>query len=173
MKVGSTVKRTVKGRARVVGANVDTDQIYPGRYLELTDPNKIAAHIMEGVDPNFSSTLVSGDIVVAGRNFGCGSSREHAAIALKHAKVGAVVAESFARIFFRNAINLGIPLMVVPGIAKETSCGDQIEVDFSKGEVHNFTNKKTYRGEPLAEHLIKIMAHGGIKSLLRKQLTES
>lgn len=125
---------------------------------------------MEGADLNFTKTMVPGDIVVADRNFGCGSSREHAAITLKHAQVGAVVAESFARIFFRNAINLGVPLMVSPGIVSKVSPGDHLEVDLAKGEVRNLTKKEVYRGERLADNVLEILAQGGIKSVFRKRL---
>ncbi|MGI6142397.1 MAG: 3-isopropylmalate dehydratase small subunit [bacterium] len=160
----------IKGKAHVFGPNIDTDQIYPGRYLELTEPVDIAAHVMEGADPNFVKTMAPGDIVVAQRNFGCGSSREHAAITLKYARVGAVVAESFARIFFRNAINLGVPLMVCPGIADKVSPGDELEVDLARGEVRNLTKGEVYQGERLADHILEILKQGGIKSVFRKRL---
>ena len=168
---GFVMQKTIKGKAHVFGPNIDTDQIYPGRYLELTRPEDIAAHALEGADPNFMRGMTPGDIVVSERNFGCGSSREHAAIALKHAQVGAVVAESFARIFFRNAINLGVPLMVVPGIASKVFPGDELEVDLAEGKVQNLTKKEMYRGEQLADHVLEILAHGGIKPIFRKRLS--
>jgi len=164
------MKKTVKGKAHIFGANIDTDQIYPGRYLELTRPEDISTHALEGADPDFMKAMIPGDIVVAGRNFGCGSSREHAAIALKHARVGAVVAESFARIFFRNAINLGVPLMVVPTIAGKVFPGDELEVNLAEGEVRNLTKNETYQGEQLADYVMEILAHGGIKPIFRKRL---
>jgi 3-isopropylmalate/(R)-2-methylmalate dehydratase small subunit len=164
------MERFAKGKAHVFGPNIDTDQIFPGRYLELTEPDAIAAHAMEGADPNFVQALEPGDIVVADRNFGCGSSREHAAIALKHAQVGAVVAESFARIFFRNAINLGVPLLVCPGISTRVAAGDEVVVDFAQGEVRNLTRGEVYRGERLAEHILEILEQGGIKPVFRRRL---
>ena len=160
----------IRAKAHVFGPNIDTDQIYPGRYLELTEPEDIAAHVMEGADPDFVKNMAPGDIVVASRNFGCGSSREHAAITLKYARVGAVVAESFARIFFRNAINLGVPLMVCPGIANRVSTGDELEVDLARGEVRNLTKGEVYQGEGLADHILEILQQGGIKPVFRRRL---
>ncbi|MBZ4652993.1 MAG: leuD [Peptococcaceae bacterium] len=158
----------VTGKAFVFGHNIDTDQIYPGRYLELVDPQEIASHCMEGADPTLVQRFTPGDIIVAGRNFGCGSSREHAAITLLHAGVGAVVAESFARIFYRNAINLGITLLVCPEITKEVNEGDILEVNLGEGLVINKTTGKTIKGEKLSDYALEILAHGGIKPLFRK-----
>lgn len=164
--------RKVTGKAFVFGNNIDTDQIYPGRYLDLVNPQELAIHCMEGVDPTLMQRFKPGDVIVAGRNFGCGSSREHAAITLLHAGVGAVVAESFARIFYRNAINLGITLQVCPGITKEISEGDQIEVDLGQGIIMNKTTGKTIQGEKLSDYAMEILANGGIKPLFRKRTAQ-
>ena len=158
------------GKAFVYGKNIDTDQIYPGRYLDVTDPPEVAKHAMEGAsDPDFAKDFTSGDIIVADTNFGCGSSREHAAVTLKAAGVSAVLAESFARIFYRNGINLGVPLLVSPGIAARVSRGDELEVDLEKSEVRNITRGETYAIEPVTEYARNILDAGGIKPLLKAQ----
>ncbi len=158
------------GHAFVYGKNVDTDQIYPGRYLHLTDAPDVAEHAMEGgADPGFAKDFKEGDIIVAGTNFGCGSSREHAAITLKARGVSAVIAESFARIFYRNGINLGMPLLVSPGIASKVSRGDELEVNLETSELVNKTKNTVYPIEPVTEYARNILEAGGIKPLLRKQ----
>ena len=113
-----SVQKILKGKAFVYGPNIDTDQIYPGRFLDLTDPDQVGKHALEGADPNFVKEVQPGDLIVAATNFGCGSSREHAAVTLKAAGVGAILADSYGRIFYRNAINLGVPLIVCPGISR-------------------------------------------------------
>lgn len=158
------------GKAFVFGKNIDTDQIYPGRYLDVTDPPEVAKHAMEGAaDQDFARDFKPGDIIVADTNFGCGSSREHAAVTLKAAGVSAVLAESFARIFYRNGINLGVPLLVSPGIAAKVSRGDELEVDLEKSEVRNKTKGETYPLEPVTEYARNILEAGGIKPLLRAE----
>lgn len=159
--------KIIRGKAYKFGNNIDTDQIYPGRYLELTEPAAIARHALEGADPAFCTRFQPGGIVVGGTNFGCGSSREHAAIALQSAGVSLVVAESFARIFFRNAINLGLPLLVCPGIANRVQEGDELEVNLETGTVQNLTRGEEYRGERLSAYVLNILAAGGIKPLMR------
>ncbi|MGB9700491.1 MAG: 3-isopropylmalate dehydratase small subunit [Thermodesulfobacteriota bacterium] len=159
----------ITGKAFVFGANVDTDQIYPGRYLELTDFQEVAAHAMEGIDPNFRNEFQAGDIIVAATNFGCGSSREHAAIALKAIGVGAIIASSFGRIFYRNAINLGLPLIVCPEIHRSVDKGDLLEIDFSTGRILNKTKGLTLQGQPLSPYVLKILAAGGIKPLIKME----
>lgn len=161
------MEKTVTGRAFVFGANIDTDQIYPGRYLELTEPQDVAKHAMEGADPDFVKKFRSGDIIVAATNFGCGSSREHAAITLKTIGVSAVLAESFGRIFYRNAINLGIPVLVCPGIHQAVHSGDTLQVDFASGRVHNETTGATLTAEPLSDYVLNILSHGGIKPMIK------
>lgn len=130
----------ITGRAVVLGNNIDTDQIYPGRFLELVDPVEIGSHCLDGVDPGIAPTFVKGDIIVAGSNFGCGSSREHAPIALINMGASVVLADSFARIFFRNAINLGLPLVICKGMAAKVEKGQALGVDIASGVV---TNKDT------------------------------
>lgn len=158
----------VSGRAHIFGDNIDTDQIYPGRYLELTDKTKIASHCMEGVRPGFHREIEKGDIIVAGRNFGCGSSREHAAITIKEAGIAAVVAESFARIFFRNAINLGLPLITCKGISKNVKGGNVLEIQLSSGKITNLDTGEVFEGEGLPDFVLKILESGGIKSLYKQ-----
>ena len=133
------MQKVLKGKAFVYGANIDTDQIYPGRFLDLTEPDQIGKHALEGADPNFVKEVQPGDLIVASTNFGCGSSREHAAITLKSAGVGAILADSFGRIFYRNVINLGVPLIVCPGISKIVKRGDILTVDMTTGKVLNET----------------------------------
>ncbi len=164
--------KQISGKAFVFGNNIDTDQIYPGRYLDLVEPQEIAKHCMEGADSQFVEKLSSGDIVVAGRNFGCGSSREHAAITLINAKVGAVVAESFGRIFYRNAINLGLSVLICPGITKKVNTGDVLEIDFNKGLVQNKTNGEVLQGEKFSDYIIEIIEHGGIKPLFKEKASK-
>ncbi len=164
------MNNTVNGRAFVYGPNVDTDQIYPGRFLDLTDPAAIGGHAMEGADPDFVKRFQSGDLVVAGTNFGCGSSREHAVITLKAAGVGAIIAESFARIFYRNAINLGVPALVCPGVTKLVSSGDRLRVDLAGGAIVNETTGATLRAEPFSDYVLNILDSGGIKPMMLYKL---
>ena len=159
----------IKGRAFVYGANIDTDQIYPGGYLDLTDPELVARHAMERVDPDFVKEVKPGDLIVAGANFGCGSSREHAAVTLKASGIAAVLAESFARIFYRNAINLGLPLLVCPGIANLVKRGDLLSVDLAAGMVVNLISGATAKAQPLSAYVMAILESGGVKPMIRKQ----
>ena len=163
------MEKLIRGRAFVFGANIDTDQIYPGRYLELTDPEDVVKHVMEGADPAFAKEFKPGDIVVASTNFGCGSSREHAAVTLKAAGVGAILADSFGRIFYRNAINLGIPLLVCPHIRDRVKKGDILKVDLATGLVTNKTNGATAQAQPLSDYVMTILESGGIKPLIKSQ----
>jgi len=161
--------QTISGQAFIFANNIDTDQIYPGRYLELVDPQEIAKHCLEGANPDFIHQLRVGDIVVAGKNFGCGSSREHAVITLVHAGVGAVVAESFGRIFYRNAINLGLPVLVCPGIAAQVREGDMLEINLKEGTVLKQRDGEIIQGEKLSDYVIEILQSGGIKPLFKKR----
>jgi methanogen homoaconitase small subunit len=147
----------LSGKAWKFGDNIDTDVIIPGKYLRTTDMSVFASHVMEGIDPEFSKKVRKGDMIVAGKNFGCGSSREQAPLALKYAGVSCVIAESFARIFFRNAINVGLPIIEARIDCKE---GDNIEIDLEKGIVKN--NHKTYSATKLPDFLRKILADGGL-----------
>ena len=163
------MQKILKGKAFVYGANIDTDQIYPGRFLDLTDPDQVGKHALEGADPNFVKEVQPGDLVVASTNFGCGSSREHAAVTLKTAGVGAILADSFGRIFYRNAINLGVPLIVCPGISAIVKRGDQLTVDMTTGKVTNETTDATAQAQPLSDYVMNILDSGGIKPLIKKQ----
>ena len=163
------MEKLIRGRAFVFGANIDTDQIYPGRYLELTDPEDVVKHAMEGADPGFAKEFQPGDIVVASTNFGCGSSREHAAVTLKAVGVGAILADSFGRIFYRNAINLGIPLLVCPHIHDRVKKGDMLKIDLTTGLVTNETSGATAQAQPLSDYVMKILESGGIKPLIKSQ----
>lgn len=164
------MKTKLEGKAFVYGANIDTDQIYPGRYLEITEPSEVALHAMEGVDKNFVKEIKEGDIIIASTNFGCGSSREHAAITLKEAGVGAVIADSFGRIFFRNGINLGLPLMVCPKISEMVKAGDTLSVNLLTGEIINNSSEQKAWAQPFSQYVLEILEHGGIKSLIKEQL---
>ena len=147
----------ISGKTWKFGDNIDTDVIIPGKYLRTTDMSVFASHVMEGIDPLFSQKVRKGDIIVAGKNFGCGSSREQAPLALKYAGVACVVAESFARIFFRNAINVGLPIIEASIDCNE---GDTIEIDLEKGIVKN--NERTYHAIKLPDFLREILADGGL-----------
>jgi 3-isopropylmalate/(R)-2-methylmalate dehydratase small subunit len=163
------MEKTIKGKAFVFGANIDTDQIYPGRFLDQTSPEDVGQHAMEGADPNFRSEFAKGDIVVANTNFGCGSSREQAAVTLKYIGVGAVVADSFGRIFYRNAINMGIPLLICPHITDIVKKGDLLSIDFSAGKIKNETTGASADAQPLSDYVMNILENGGIKPLIKKQ----
>jgi 3-isopropylmalate/(R)-2-methylmalate dehydratase small subunit len=159
----------VKARAVKLGDNVDTDVILPGKYLALTDPTELREHAMEGLSPGFASKFVDGAVIVAGENFGQGSSREHAAIALKAAAVKCVVAESFARIFYRNAINIGLPAVECPGILTRVADGDQVSVDLEQGKIMNLNTGTTANTEPIPPHLLQVLNDGGIIEHLKKK----
>lgn len=163
------MQKVLKGKAFVYGPNIDTDQIYPGRFLDLTDPDQVGKHALEGADPNFVKEVQPGDLVVASTNFGCGSSREHAAVTLKAAGVGAILADSFGRIFYRNVINLGVPLIVCPGISEIVKRGDVLTVDMTTGKVTNETTGATAQAQPLSDYVMNILDSGGIKPLIKKQ----
>jgi 3-isopropylmalate/(R)-2-methylmalate dehydratase small subunit len=167
------MKTELKGTAFVFGTNIDTDQIYPGRYLDITDPEDVGKHAMEGADPQFVKDFQTGDFIVAATNFGCGSSREHAPVALKAVGVGAILAESFGRIFYRNAINLGIPVIVCPKISEFVNKGDQLTVDIKSGVVTNTTTGQTLQAQPFSDYILNILESGGIKPLTRKQIADA
>jgi 3-isopropylmalate/(R)-2-methylmalate dehydratase small subunit len=158
-----------KGKAWVVGDDIDTDQIYHGQYLPLTDPKEMAKHAMEFVPgmENFAKEVKPGDIVIAGKNFGCGSSREHAVVCLKENGVSCVVADSFARIFYRNAINLGFPLLECPGISKIVKTGDVMEVDTETGQVTNLSTGEKIKGNPPSGLELEIAEKGGLLNYLK------
>ena len=163
--------RHVEGRAVPFGRkNVDTDVIIPARYLLTTDPEQLGRHALEDLDPGFASAVGAGDILVVGHNFGCGSSREHAPLALKGVGVSAVVAASFARIFFRNAVNVGLPILTCPEAVTFTSTGDEVSLDGVAGEFHNATRDRAATGEQLPPFVQDIVASGGLVEWTRKKL---
>ncbi len=164
------MENKIRGKVFVFGANIDTDQIYPGRYLELTDPEDVGRHAMEGADPGFLKEFKRGDILVASTNFGCGSSREQAAVALKAIGIGAVLADSFGRIFYRNGINLGIPLVICPRIHEMVKKGDVLNLDLATGDVTNETTGARAQAQPFSDYVLKILESGGIKELIRRQV---
>jgi 3-isopropylmalate/(R)-2-methylmalate dehydratase small subunit len=159
-------------RAWRYGDNVDTDVIIPARYLTTTDPEELAAHALEDLDPKFASNVQPGDVVVAGQNFGCGSSREHAAICLKAAGVSAVVASSFARIFFRNAINTGLAIVTCPEAVATTEDGDEVAVDVETGLVTNLSKDLVFEVEPLPDFVMDIVRAGGLVPWVRARVGE-
>lgn len=159
----------LKGHAWKFGNNIDTDLIIPARYLTTSDPEELAKYAMQDADPEWVDKMKKGDFIVAGDNFGCGSSREHAPIALKAAGVSAVVAKSFARIFYRNAINIGLPILESPEAVDEIKEGDEIEVDLASGTIGNLTSGKTYKAQPFPEFMQKIIKAGGLIKYLRQQ----
>jgi 3-isopropylmalate/(R)-2-methylmalate dehydratase small subunit len=162
----------MKGKAWKFGNDIDTDLILPGRYLVLRDPKDLAAHVMEGADPEFPKKVKSGDIMVGGTNFGCGSSREHAPIAMKGAGISVVVAESFARIFYRNAINIGLPLIEVKDISKHVSEGDELEIDMEKGILKNLNTNEEFEIKGLPEFMLEILNEGGLIPYLKDKVNE-
>ena len=160
----------LRGRVRaVLGDNIDTDLIYPGRYLNITDREKTAEHLFELAYPELRANLEAGDIIVAGRNFGCGSSREQAAAALKFAGVGAVIAGSFARIFFRNAINLGLPAVVAPQASLACAAGDELEIDLVAGEIRNLSGNRVVEAAALDPRAVELIAAGGLIPYLKRK----
>lgn len=158
---------SVKGRVHKYGDNVDTDVIIPARYLNTASHKELAAHCMEDIDKEFVNNVQSGDIMVAEKNFGCGSSREHAPIAIKASGISCVIASTFARIFYRNAINIGLPIMECDEAARDIKNGDEVSVDFNTGIITNETTGKTYKAEPFPEFIQKIIAKGGLINYIK------
>jgi 3-isopropylmalate/(R)-2-methylmalate dehydratase small subunit len=163
--------RIVRGRVLKVGDNVDTDAIIPGKYLTLTDPRELGKHALEGLDPSMPSLLKDRQIIVAGRNFGCGSSREHAVLALLGAGVKAVLAESFARIFYRNAINRGLLAIEVPGVRNAVADGEEVIVNVEETTLITASGK-TLRFKPIPKELLEIIEAGGLVESLKRGLTK-
>ncbi|MGI6152498.1 MAG: 3-isopropylmalate dehydratase small subunit [Christensenellaceae bacterium] len=159
---------TAKGHVFKYGDNVDTDVIIPARYLNTSDEKELAAHCMEDIDSTFIERVQPGDIIVAEKNFGCGSSREHAPIAIKAAGISCVIAKSFARIFYRNAINIGLPILECEDAANELRQGDEVEVDFDSGLIKNLTRGKEYRAEPFPPFIQDIISAGGLIESIKK-----
>lgn len=157
-----------KGKAIKYGDNIDTDVIIPARYLNTSDPKELAAHCMEDIDKDFNTRHQCGDIMVGGLNFGCGSSREHAPIAIKEAGISCVVAKTFARIFYRNAINIGLPILECPEAAKAIQAGDEVEVDFDTGVITDCTTGQTFSAEPFPPFIQQIIQKGGLLASIQK-----
>lgn len=152
----------VSGNVHKYGDHVDTDVIIPARYLQIADIKELTTHTMEDIDKDFTKNVQKGDIIVAGKNFGSGSSREHAPIVIKESGISCVIAESFARIFFRNSINIGLPVLECPQAAKEINSGDKIEVDLNTGIIKNLTQNKEYQAPPFPEFMQEIINAGGL-----------
>ena len=161
--------KAAKGTVFKFGDNVDTDVIIPARYLNSSEPSELAAHCMEDIDREFIHQVKKGDIIVAEKNFGCGSSREHAPIAIKAAGVSCVIAETFARIFYRNAINIGLPIVECAQAAKEIENGDQVEVDFDSGIIKDLTKGTEYQGQAFPEFMQKIIAAEGLVNYINQK----
>jgi 3-isopropylmalate/(R)-2-methylmalate dehydratase small subunit len=160
----------IKAPAIVFGNNIDTDVILPGKYLILVDPCELAKHALESLDTVFPDKAKKGIIIIGGKNFGCGSSREQAPIALKYSGVKCVIAESFARIFFRNAINIGLPVLECKGISNAVKTGDTVAVDFEAGKIENVSNSKKFQVDKLPPFILEIFADGGLIENLRRKM---
>ena len=158
----------IQGKVHKNGDHVDTDVIIPARYLNTADHKELAAHCMEDIDKDFVKNVNEGDIIVAGVNFGCGSSREHAPIAIKAAGVSCVIAKNFARIFYRNSLNIGLPILECPEAGEDIENGDEVSVDFDSGVITNITKGKTYKAEPFPPFIQNIIKQGGLLASLKK-----
>ena len=161
--------KAAHGNVFKYGDNVDTDVIIPARYLNSSDPKELATHCMEDIDKDFVSNVKEGDIIVANKNFGCGSSREHAPIAIKAAGVSCVIAETFARIFYRNAINIGLPIIECKEASEGIDEGDEVEIDFDSGIIYNKTKGTNYKGQPFPEFMQKIIAAEGLVNYINQK----
>lgn len=157
----------VRGTVHKYGDNVDTDVIIPARYLNTPDAQELARHCMEDIDADFASCVKQGDIVVAGANFGCGSSREHAPIAIKASGVSCVIAATFARIFYRNALNIGLPILECPAAAEAISAGDDVRVDFDTGRIDDLTTGRTFSAEPFPPFMQDLISAGGLAAYMK------
>ncbi len=162
---------TATGKAHKFGSDINTDEIIPARYLNSSDPAHLAAHCMEDADPDFMKKIAPGDIIVAGKNFGCGSSREHAPISIKAANISCVIAPSFARIFYRNCINIGLPIVESVEAAEKIAAGDTIEVDFESGVIYNRTKNEQYHAKPYPPFMQEIMRHGGLMNKVKASIS--
>ncbi len=160
----------LQGKVHKYGANIDTDAIIPTRYLNISEPAELAKHCMEGIDPDFVGRMEKGDFIVAGTNFGYGSSREHAPIAIKEAGISCVIASSFARIFFRNAINIGLPLLECAPAEEESEAGDILEVELKSGKIRNITRDKLFQAEPYPDFMMELISAGGLIEHTKKKI---
>jgi len=164
--------KAVKGKTIKFGNNIDTDVILPGKWLSLIDPKELAKHAMESLDSEFPKKAEKGIIIIGGKNFGCGSSREQAPLALKYAGVQCVLAESFARIFYRNSINIGLPVIEAQGVYEEVAEGDEVSVDLETGKIQDLTSKKTLQGTKMPPFMMDILSEGGLIENLRKRMNK-
>jgi len=160
----------LRGKVHKYGADVNTDVIIPARYLNMSDPDELARHCMEDIDSEFINRVQPGDIIVADTNFGCGSSREHAPLAIKAAGVGCIIAKSFARIFYRNALNIGLPILECAEAAEKTEAGNMLEVDLSTGEIINITKGLTLRSEPFPDFMLDLINSGGLIEYTKRKI---
>ena len=160
----------MKGKAWTFGDNINTDEIIPARYLNTSDPQELAKYCMVDADPDFPEKMAAGDIIVGGKNFGCGSSREHAPIAIKAAGIACVIAESFARIFFRNAFNMGLIILESAEAGKKIETGDELEIDISKGEIKNTSKNETYTVKPIPEFMQELVKAGGLLEYIKVKI---
>ena len=160
----------LKGKVHKYGSDVNTDVIIPARYLNVSDPNELAKYCMEDIDREFVARVKPGDIIMATTNFGCGSSREHAPLAIKAAGISCIIAKSFARIFFRNAINIGLPLLECEEAVDKTEAGDLLEVDLSSGEIKNVTNGMTFTARPYPDFMAELISAGGLIEYTKMRL---
>lgn len=158
-----------KGTVFKYGDNVDTDVIIPARYLNTSKPEELAAHCMEDIDKDFVNKVHKGDIMVAEKNFGCGSSREHAPLAIKTAGISCVIAKTFARIFYRNAINIGLPIIECEEAAEKIQAGDEVEIDFETGVIKNLSKNEDYKGQPFPEFMQDIIDKGGLVNFIKNK----
>ena len=161
----------MKGKVHKYGANVDTDAIIPARYLNVSDPDQLAGHCMEDIDTDFVKNVKPGDIIMATTNFGCGSSREHAPLAIKATGVSAIIAKSYARIFFRNAINIGLPLLESDEAVAKTDNGDTLEVDIAKGKIKNVTKDLEFKAKPYPDFMAQLITDGGLIEHTKKTIS--
>ncbi len=160
----------IKGKVWLFGNDIDTDVIIPAKYLNTSDPEELAKHVMEGVDRDFSHKIKEGDIIVAGKNFGCGSSREHAPIAIKASGIHAVIAKSFARIFYRNAFNIGLPIFESLEASEKIKDTDEIEIDAGRGIIKNMTRQEEYKAKPIPRFMQELIEAGGLVEWTKKKL---
>jgi 3-isopropylmalate/(R)-2-methylmalate dehydratase small subunit len=162
----------LEGNVWIFGENINTDLILPGKYLRVTDREELGKHAMEGQDPDFSQKISKGDIVIAGRYFGCGSSREQAPVALKYAGIAAVIAESYARIFYRNALNIGLPVLEIDNTKSIAAEGDRIRINVETGEIKNLAKGDTFQAKPIPDFMLEIIREGGLIAKIKKQVAE-
>ena len=161
---------TIKGKAHKYGANINTDVIIPARYLNVSDPDELAKYCMEDIDPEFIGRVQPGDIIIADANFGCGSSREHAPIALKAVGVGCIIAKSFARIFYRNALNIGLPILECAEAVEKSESVDVLEIELSTGEIVNTTKGLTFKAKPFPDFMLELIEAGGLIEYTKRRI---